>query len=420
MGRYVVVLADGVHGDEKAMSAALRSLAGVSTLTSVRDFADGAVNMEQARDADALLLPTLGLALMSAEPDQMASLAAAASEDEQIEAIEPEQTHHVLTQPEVLAAEYLRGYRDAAAELYEHAHDRNGTATAEEPAQFVDTPAFTWGLQATRVQTSHSSGRGVPVAILDTGFDLRHPDFAGRPITSKSFVPNQTPQDGSGHGTHLTGTSSGPLRPANGSRRYGIAYQDNIFIGKVFGDQDTGNDGQILTGMDWAVAHHCRAVLFAGGSNIRQISPVYEAVGRRALAAGSLIIAAAGGNADRAHGAVGFVGAPANSPSIMAVGAVDSPLHIANFSPRSNPAGGGEIDLVGPGVEVYSSWPSPTRYRILSGTSMAAAHVAGIAALLAQATGATGTALWGQLVRATQRLPIPSVDVGAGLIQAPQ
>jgi subtilisin family serine protease len=107
----------------------------------------------------------------------------------------------------------------------------------------------------------------------------------------------------------------------------------------------------------------------------------------------------------------------------MAVGAVDSQLGIAAFSPRSSP-GGGEIDIVGPGVAVYSSWStassSPRRYNTISGTSTATAHVAGIAALLVEATGATGTALWGQLVRTAQRLPIPSVDVGAGLVQAPQ
>lgn len=110
----------------------------------------------------------------------------------------------------------------------------------------------------------------------------------------------------------------------------------------------------------------------------------------------------------------------ANSTSIMAVGAVDNQLRIANFSPRSNPVAGGEIDIVGPGVDVYSSWPAASPNRRLSGTSVAAAHVAGIAALLAQATGATGAALWGQLVRAAQRLPIPAVDAGAGLVQAPQ
>jgi subtilisin len=421
-GRYVVVLADSVHGDEAAMTTALRSIAGISNIASASDFTDGAVDMEQIGDADAVLLPELGLAIVPAEPDRLVSLTAAAGEDERIEAVEPEQTRYALTQPGLLAAEYLRGYRDAVIELYKHANGgRDSAATAVElAAQFVDTPAFTWGLQATKVSTSHRSGQGVPVAMLDTGFDLQHPDFVGRRITSKSFVSNETPQDGHGHGTHVTGTSSGPQHPPGGSRRYGIAYNDNIFIGKVLSNQGSGTDGQILAGMNWAVANHCRVISMSLGANVRQPSQAYTKVGDRALAAGCLIIAAAGNNADRAHGNFGFVGVPANSPSIMAVGAVDSQLHIANFSARSNPVAGGQVDIAGPGVNVYSSWPRPTRYRIISGTSMATPHVSGIAALWSQATGATGAALWALLVRTAQRLAIPSVDVGAGLVQAPQ
>jgi subtilisin len=425
-GRYVVVLADNVLGDEAASKTALQSVAGVSDILSASDFSDSAINIEQARDADAILFPTLGIAVVAGEPDRLASLTAAVSGDDRIEAVEPEQILHVLTQPGMLAAEYLRGYRDAAAELYQHASSgSNGAATAVSvAAQFVDTPAFTWGLQATRVATSGRTGQGVPVAILDTGFDLHHPDFVGRRVTSRSFVSNQEAQDGHGHGTHCTGTSSGPLRPPGGSSRYGIAFNNNIFIGKVLSNQGSGSDGQILAGIEWALTNRCRVISMSLGADVRQVSSVYEKVGQRALAEGCLIIAAAGNNARRNQGNFGFVGVPANSPSIMAVGAVDSQLGIANFSARSNPVTGGQVDIVGPGVLVYSSWSttssSPSRYNTINGTSMATPHVAGIAALHSEATGATGTALWGLLVRTAQQLPLPSVDVGAGLAQAPQ
>ncbi|MGH3788776.1 MAG: S8 family serine peptidase [Pseudonocardiaceae bacterium] len=427
-GRYVVVLADAVHGDAAAMTSALQSVAGVSNILNARDFSDSAINIEQVRDADATLFPALGIAVVAGDPDRLTSLTAAAGEDNRIESIEPEQTLYALTQPGVLGAEYLRGYRDAAIELYEHAngngHGNGATTAVEVAAELVDTPAFTWGLQATRVSTSRRSGQGVPLAILDTGFDLRHPDFVGRRITSKSFTPNQAAQDGHGHGTHCTGTSSGPLRPPGGGRRYGIAYNDNIFIGKVLSNQGSGPDEQILAGIEWALTNRCRVISMSLGANVREVSPAYEAVGRRALTAGCLIIAAAGNNARRSQGDFGFVNRPANSPSIMAVGAVDSQLRIADFSARSNPVAGGQVDIVGPGVAVHSSWSttstSPGRYRTINGTSMATPHVSGIAALLSQATGATGAALWGLLVRTARRLPLPSVDVGAGLVQAPQ
>lgn len=429
-GRYVVTLVDDLVGDEEAMRAALRSVAGVSDMVPASELSESAVEL-QVGESDAVLFPDLGVAVVAGEQgSRLESLTVAAAEDERIEAVEPERTVHALQQPGVLAAEYLRGYRDAAAELYEHAngHDGGGVAVVEAAPLFADTPALTWGLQATGVATSPFSGQGVPIAMLDTGFDQHHPDFAGRPLTSRSFIPNQVVQDGHGHGTHVTGTSSGPQRPPTGVRRYGIACNDNIVIGKVLNNHGTGIDAQILAGIEWALTNRCLVVSLSLAADVHTVSQMYEAVGRRALAQGCLIVAAAGNRANRSQGNVGFVGVPANSPSIMAVGAVDTQLRIANFSVRSNPMVGGQVDIVGPGVDVFSSWsttsppirlPDPA-HRSINGTSMATPHVAAIAALWSQATGATGSALWALLARTAQRLPLPSVDVGAGLAQAPQ
>ncbi len=235
-----------------------------------------------------------------------------------------------------------------------------------------------------------------------------------------SFVPGQTVQDGHGHGTHTAGTACGMLNPTVG-RRYGIAYDAQLYIGKVLNDSGQGPDGGIIAGINWAVTNKCHVISMSLSSPVatgESFSPIYENLARRALAAGTLIIAAAGNESQRPS-SIRPVGRPANSPSIMAVAAVDAALQIASFSNGGiNPDGGG-IDIAGPGVLVYSSWPMPTRNRLISGTSMAAPHVAGIAALWSQARGVTAGDLWQTLTGSALRLSLQSRDVGSGLVQAP-
>jgi subtilisin family serine protease len=410
-GHYVVVFAE--DGDQGAQLAALRA-AGMPNMANSQDFDAQALNVAETQDADGVFLAELGIAVVAADPGQLTSVQSSAG----VLAVEPELVFHVLSEPR--GHDYVMGYRDGVADLAERLAPGDGTGgAAAAAASFQDTAQFTWGLQATGTATSPCSGHGVRVAVLDTGFDLNHPDFVGRNVTAQSFVPGATAQDGHGHGTHCIGTACGPKSPA-GTRRYGVAYEADIFVGKVLSDAGSGTDTGILAGINWAVANRCQVLSMSLGADVAQVSRRYERAGSRALAAGSLIIAAAGNNANRNLGNNGFVGVPANSPSIMAVAALDEGLAIANFSARSNPVPGGQVDLAGPGVRVFSSWPMPKRYNTISGTSMATPHAAGIAALWCQATGNTAGQLWSTLTQHAQRLPLPSLDVGVGLVQAPQ
>jgi len=293
-------------------------------------------------------------------------------------------------------------------------------ATAEVPP--VDETRATWGLQATGVLSSRFTGAGVGLAVLDTGLDLSHPDFGDREVVSRSFVEGEDVRDGQGHGTHCTGTAAGPAQPAR-LPRYGVAPGARLHVGKVLSNAGSGTDADILAGIEWAIEQDCRVVSMSLGSPTRpgeRYSEVFEAVGRRALAADTVLIAAAGNGSARDRGVFAPVSHPANCPSITAVGAVDARGQVAPFSARGIDPAGGQVDCVGPGVAVRSSWPEPKRYDTISGTSMAAPHAAGTLALLAEATPAARAGeLLAALLRSARRLPLPATDVGSGLVRAP-
>jgi subtilisin family serine protease len=418
-GKYVVVFADA----DADPAALLESVLGASSVANSRDFDGQEVDSTQA---PATVFAELGVAVIAADPDQLSALQTSSDAQGAILSVSPELIYHPLQQ----SAGYLEGYRDAVVDLSSRlGSGSNGSAAATIGgqvgiAQFRDTATSSWGLQATRVISSPQSGKGVKVAVLDTGFETAHPDFVGRNITLASFIPGETPKDGHGHGTHCTGTACGPRNPS-GSRRYSIAYESDIFIGKVLSNSGSGSDTSVLGGMNWAIAQGCDVVSMSLGANVQPPHPPYTEVGKRALEKGTLIVAAAGNNARRHERNWGFVGAPANSPYIMAIAALEEDLSVAYFSARSSSSGtggqrGGQVDNAGPGWQVYSSWILPQKYNTISGTSMATPHAAGIAALWAQATGLRGAALWSVLAQESDRLYEPGVDVGAGLVLAPQ
>lgn len=419
-GRYLVLFREEYGGQVGA--SALWDTAGLSAVRAA-DFEEGAMEAERMEDTEAIVFDELAVAVVEAAPEQARALGAAVAEEESpILAAEPERVVYAL--PAEGSAEFLRGYRDAVNHLVDRVLPGEtfpaGVTEEVGPAAF-DESAFTWGLQATRAAVSRCSGRGVKVAVLDTGLDLGHPDFQGRAINARSFVPAEQAQDGHGHGTHCVGTACGPEHPGQ-SPRYGVAYEAEILVGKVLSDRGSGSDAGILAGINWAIANRSNVISMSLGAAVRPgegFSAVFEAVARRALAAGTLIIAAAGNESNRPQ-MIAPVGHPANCPSIMAVAALDMQGRVAFFSSGSVNHPGGGVDIVAPGVAVRSSWPRPTLYRTINGTSMATPHVAGIAALHAEALpGIRGRALGQVLYGSARRLTLLSTDVGVGLTQAP-
>jgi subtilisin family serine protease len=235
--------------------------------------------------------------------------------------------------------------------------------------------------------------------------DLGHPDFVGRPFVSQTFV-GQPVQDLHSHGTHCIGTACGPKGPAGTTPRYGIAFKAPIFVGKVLSNSGSSVGGSVLAGMNWAIANRCVVISMSLGSQA-PVQAAYTAAGAAALANGCLIVAAAGNAGSN-------TGAPANSPTIMAVASLDPSLSPSSFSNF------GKIEIAGPGRDVFSSVPRPTRYGVKSGTSMATPHVAGCAALWAETSpNLRGMNLWNKLLATALPLPFPPARVGRGLVQAP-
>jgi subtilisin len=386
---YLVLLA---AGHAQAAVEALETEAGITAAVAA-EWEGGAVAADHLAEGG-VIFDRLGVAAVRADPEQASALGRALGGGNVL-AVERERAVGVLP-------------ADAVA----------GVAAAIDP----DESEVTWGLQVTGVAGSRATGTGVGVAVLDTGLDLEHPDFAGRAVSGRSFVAGERVGDGHGHGTHCAGTACGPARPAR-PPRYGVAPEAELYAGKVLSDDGRGVDRSILAGLNWAVSNRCRVGSLSVGAPVRageRYSQVFEQAARRALDQGTLLVAAAGNDSRRDVGSFRPVAHPANCPSIVAVGALDRRLAVAPFSNRGLDPAGGQVDVAAPGVDVLSSWPGPRRYRRLSGTSMATPHVAGIAALHAgNDLRSPARALLGLVRARARRLPLPAADAGAGLVQAP-
>lgn len=409
-GRYIITFR------EDAVTEGLDILsdrAGIMGLANAADFPESALDLSQIEATGGAVFPTLGVAVVSLEEGALSNITTSVAENSAILAIEPERIFYAID--DGLSADYLEGYRDAANHLYEKGTNAEAAGLGAQKC-FADDIKSTWGLKATKAIDSLLTGNGMKVAVLDTGMDLLHPDFAGRSIVSQSFVPGEEVQDENSHGTHCIGTACG-FKDING-RRYGIAYESTIYVGKVLSNAGSGDGGWILAGMEWAIANGCQVISMSLGNTVPTPSPAYETIGLRALQNGCLIVAAAGNH--RKTAPPGTVGQPANSPSIMAVAALDSCLKVPDFSCPSGGYPGAKVDIAAPGVKVYSSVPmNKGRYAAFSGTSMATPHIAGLAALYAQSTGKRGSQLWQLLTSHAMALPLPNNRVGSGLLQAP-
>ncbi len=245
------------------------------------------------------------------------------------------------------------------------------------------TPVLAWGLQQIGIEACWQrgfTGAGVRVGHLDTGVDGSHPALRGRIAEFVEFdrdgfpVHAALPRDSGSHGTHTAGVICG--RSCD-QLTIGAAPDAELCSGMVI-------EGgkclvRVLAGLDWMLDCKVRVLCLSLGIPI--YNPLFESVLDRLKKAGVLVIAPAGNRGS------GQTSSPANYPGVLAVGAINAQDKVPRFSGSQlfkRAADFFKPNLVAPGVDIPSTIPGG-RLQNRSGTSMAAAHVAGVAALLFQA-----------------------------------
>ncbi|WP_229703545.1 S8 family peptidase [Streptomyces albiflavescens] len=235
------------------------------------------------------------------------------------------------------------------------------------------------------------TGKGVKIAVLDTGVDATHPDLKNQVIESKNFSTAADATDHFGHGTHVASIAAGTGAKSHGKYK-GVAPGAKILNGKVLDDTGSGDDSSILAGMEWAADQGADVVnLSLGGPDTPEIDPLEAEVNKLSAEKGVLFAIAAGNSGPES------IGSPGSADAALTVGAVDDHDKLADFSSTGPRAGDAAIkpDVTAPGVDITAAaapgslideevGENPPGYLTISGTSMATPHVAGAAAILKQ------------------------------------
>ncbi len=251
------------------------------------------------------------------------------------------------------------------------------------PFKILNDPEAPWSLShinAMEMWKRGYTGDGVVVAVLDTGCDTKHPFIKHSIIGGINFTEESKPADYSdrnGHGTHICGIISARTNPKNGMR--GVAPDAKLLVLKVLNADGTGEIGPILRAMNMAVnwrgQNGKRVNIISMSFGTEQNYPELERAVNIAAQNNILVVTAAGNEGD-GTGNTNEVLYPGYYSSVFQVGASDINDRPAEFSNTNR-----KIDIVAPGVDILSLAPN-NGYTVMSGTSMAAPHVAGGAALI--------------------------------------
>ena len=243
----------------------------------------------------------------------------------------------------------------------------------------VSPSSVQWGARRTGI----ADGTGKRVWIIDTGVDTDHPDLDVDTVLSKCFVKGQTSvEDNNGHGTHVAGII-GALNNSIGV--VGVAFGTKIIALKALDDDGEGSTSQLIMALNYIGQNAKSGEVVNMSLGTDTISPSLDNAVLTLAEKGILFAIAAGNKSEKANlSSPGRV----NHPNVFTVSAIDSLGNFASFSNFGNDV----VDFAAPGVHIVSTY-SNGRYAQLSGTSMAAPHVAGILVIEGKNIHSRGTAL---------------------------
>lgn len=230
-------------------------------------------------------------------------------------------------------------------------------------------------INATKMWEKGYTGKGVTIAVIDTGCDASHPALAGRIMGGKNFTTddNSNPNiftDYQGHGTHVAGTIAANTNEIGIT---GVAPNSSLYIMKALNKDGVGEISWLVNAVNYAINLKVDIINMSLGSS-QNIPELYEII-KKAINNNILVVCAAGnkGDSDYLTNELDYPGA---YEEVIEVGAINESLKITSFSNSNH-----FIDVVAPGENILSTYKNQS-YATLSGTSMATPHISGALALL--------------------------------------
>lgn len=226
-----------------------------------------------------------------------------------------------------------------------------------------------WEINTFKIQDQwkYSTGKGIKIAVIDTGCDLDHPDLKNNILQGINLLdPKKDPSDDNGHGTHVSGSISAEN---NGCGMVGVAPESKILPIKALDAAGNGNNTIIAKAIIFAANNECDFITMSLGSPVDS-KDIYNAI-KYATKKGCIIFCAAGN-----YGENSPIMYPAKYNETIAIGSIDRNLNRSTFTCK-----GEELDFLSPGQDIFSCVPD-NNYAIMSGTSMANPFAVGCASLL--------------------------------------